>query len=208
MTISHFGGGNKMDNKKERIIHAAMDVFTEKGLEKTKVSDIVKKAGIAQGTFYIYFSSKLSVVPSIAELMVEKTLNEIIKKVNKNDPFSDQMKDVIDVAFSVTKEYRQIFALVYAGLASTDYLQEWEALYSQYYTWMSKFLNRAKDAGILRENLDPDQTAVLLIDLIESAAEQTFLYSHGDKDMEAIKKKEVWEFSMYGLGVKMNPKEN
>jgi AcrR family transcriptional regulator len=208
MTISHFGGGNKMDNKKERIIHAAMDVFTEKGLEKTKVSDIVKKAGIAQGTFYIYFSSKLSVVPSIAEVMVEKTLNEIIKKVNKNDPFSDQMKDVIDVAFSVTKEYRQIFALVYAGLASTDYLQEWEALYSQYYTWMSKFLNRAKDAGILRENLDPDQTAVLLIDLIESAAEQTFLYSHGDKDMEAIKKKEVWEFSMYGLGVKMNPKEN
>ncbi|WP_026905811.1 TetR family transcriptional regulator [Paucisalibacillus globulus] len=197
-----------MDNKKERIIHAAMDVFTEKGLEKTKVSDIVKKAGIAQGTFYIYFSSKLSVVPSIAEIMVEKTLNEIIKKVNKNDPFSDQMKDVIDVVFSVTKEYRQIFALVYAGLGSTDYLQEWEALYSQYYTWMSRFLNRAKDAGTLRENLDPDQTAVLLIDLIESAAEQTFLYSHGDKDMEAIKKKEVWEFSMYGLGVKLNHKED
>ncbi len=208
MTISHFGGGSKMDNKKERIIHAAMDVFTEKGLEKTKVSDIVKKAGIAQGTFYIYFSSKLSVVPSIAEIMVEKTLNEIIKKVNKNDPFSDQMKDVIDVVFSVTKEYRQIFALVYAGLGSTDYLQEWEALYSQYYTWMSRFLNRAKDAGTLRENLDPDQTAVLLIDLIESAAEQTFLYSHGDKDMEAIKKKEVWEFSMYGLGVKLNHKED
>jgi len=208
MTISHFGGGYKMDNKKERIIHAAMDVFTEKGLEKTKVSDIVKKAGIAQGTFYIYFSSKLSVIPSIAEVMVEKTLNEIIKKVNKNDPFSTQMKDVIDVAFSVTKEYRQIFALVYAGLASTDYLQEWEALYSQYYTWMSRFLSQAKYAGTLRQNLDPDQTAVLLIDLIESAAEQTFLYSHGDKDMEAIKKKEVWEFSMYGLGVKINQIED
>src|SRR5690606_29929574 len=126
----------------------------------------------------------------------------------KNDPFSTQMKDVIDVAFSVTKEYRQIFALVYAGLASTDYLQEWEALYSQYYTWMSRFLSQAKYAGTLRQNLDPDQTAVLLIDLIESAAEQTFLYSHGDKDMEAIKKKEVWEFSMYGLGVKINQIED
>lgn len=192
-----------MDNKKERIIHAAIEVFTEKGIEKSKVSDIVKKAGIAQGTFYIYFSSKLSVVPSIAEVMVEKTLDEIIRTVDKNDSFSEQMRHVIDVAFSVTKEYRQIFALVYAGLAATEYLQEWEALYSPYYTWMSKFLSDAKEAGTLRENLDPDQTAVLLIDLIESAAEQTFLYSHGDKDMEAIKKKEVWEFSMYGLGVKM-----
>src|SRR5690606_3165505 len=147
MTISHLSWRKLMDNKKERIIHAAMEVFTEKGLEKTKVSDIVKKAGIAQGTFYIYFSSKLSVVPSIAEVMVEKTLNEIMKKVNKKNPFEEQMKDVIDVAFSVTKEYRQIFALVYAGLASTDYLQEWEALYSQYYSWMSRFLSEAKDAG-------------------------------------------------------------
>jgi AcrR family transcriptional regulator len=191
-----------MDNKKERIIHAAMDVFTEKGLEKTKVSDIVKKAGIAQGTFYIYFSSKLSVIPSIAEVMVEKTLHEIMRTVNIKDPFKDQMNGVIDVVFSVTKEYREIFALVYAGLAATEYLQDWEALYSQYYSWMSRFLGNAKENGILREDLDPDQTAVLLIDLIESAAEQTFLYSHGDKDMEAIKKKEVLEFSMYGLGVK------
>lgn len=72
-----------MDNKKTKIIHAAIDVFCEQGIEKSKVSDIVKKAGIAQGTFYIYFSSKLSIMPSIAQVMVEKMLVEIKKMLRK-----------------------------------------------------------------------------------------------------------------------------
>jgi hypothetical protein len=67
---------------------------------------------------------------------------------------------------------------------------------------MSKFLGDAKTAGIIRETIDPDQTAVLLIGLIETVAEQTFLYSHGDKNMADIKKKEVLEFAMHGLGIK------
>ncbi|MDR6999075.1 TetR family transcriptional regulator [Neobacillus niacini] len=190
-----------MDNKKERIIHAAIDVFCEKGIEKTKVSDIVKKAGIAQGTFYIYFSSKLSVMPSIAQVMVDKMITEINKKVNKTDSFLDQLKSVIEAVFSITKDYREIHAMVYAGLATAEFLQEWETLYSPYYAWMSEFLSHAKDAGILRNTIDPDQTAVLLIGLIETVAEQTFLYSHGDRDMADIKKKEVLEFALHGLGV-------
>lgn len=191
-----------MDNKKERIIHAAIEVFREKGIEKTKVSDIVKQAGIAQGTFYIYFSSKLSVMPSIAQVMVEKMLVGIKDKVDKNEPFVNQLMNVIDVVFSITKEYREIDALIYAGLASAEFLQEWETIYSPYYAWMSQFLSDAKAAGILRESIDPDQTAVLLIGLIESVAEQTYLYSYGDKDMAEIKKQAALEFSLYGLGVK------
>jgi hypothetical protein len=45
----------------KRIVYAAIEVFQEKGVEKTKISDIVKLAGIAQGTFYFslfYSSSK------------------------------------------------------------------------------------------------------------------------------------------------------
>ncbi len=64
-----------MEGKKGRIIHAAIDIFSEKGIDQTKVSDIVKKAGIAQGTFYLYFPSKLAVMPSIAEVMVEKNFS-------------------------------------------------------------------------------------------------------------------------------------
>lgn len=191
-----------METKKDRIIHAAIEVFCEKGIEKTKVSDIVKKAGVAQGTFYLYFSSKLAVMPSIAQVMVEKTLVKIKENVNKNDSFIDQLKSVIDEVFAITRDYREIFALIYSGLASADFLQEWETIYSPYYSWMSQFLSDAKKKGILRESIDPEQTAILLIGLIESLAEQSYLYSHVDKNMANIKKKEVLTFALHGLGVK------
>jgi hypothetical protein len=134
--------------------------------------------------------------------MVEKMLVEIKKNVKETDSFVEQLRTVIDVVFTIAKDYREIFAMIYAGLASTEFLQEWETIYSPYYSWMSKFLGDAKAAGIIRETIDPDQTAVLLIGLIETVAEQTFLYSHGDKNMADIKKKEVLEFAMHGLGIK------
>ena len=54
-----------------------------KRASKTKISDILKLAGIAQGTFYLYFPSKLSVMPAIAEVMVEKMILAVKEKVQK-----------------------------------------------------------------------------------------------------------------------------
>ena len=60
-----------MDTK-TKLVYAALAVFKKKGLEQTKVSDIVKQAGVAQGTFYLYFPSKLAVMPALAQCMVAK----------------------------------------------------------------------------------------------------------------------------------------
>ena len=45
----------------EKIIDAAAAVFTEKGFYGGSISDITRQAGVGNGTFYIYFDSKLSV---------------------------------------------------------------------------------------------------------------------------------------------------
>ncbi|NOU92368.1 TetR family transcriptional regulator [Paenibacillus sp. LMG 31456] len=55
------------EDKKESIIEAALKLFEEQGYHTTKVSDIVRQAGVAQGTFYLYFKSKEDLFRSIAE---------------------------------------------------------------------------------------------------------------------------------------------
>ena len=40
---------------RERLLAEALLLFSEQGLEHTKVSHIVEKSGIARGTFYNYF---------------------------------------------------------------------------------------------------------------------------------------------------------
>lgn len=64
-------------NKHERraqLVAAAAEAFARQGVAATSVADIVRAAGVAQGTFYLYFTSKddviLAVVAGVAETML------------------------------------------------------------------------------------------------------------------------------------------
>jgi AcrR family transcriptional regulator len=46
------------DEKKAEILRAAMQVFSQKGVAKTKMIDIAKCARVGKGTIYEYFDSK------------------------------------------------------------------------------------------------------------------------------------------------------
>ena len=48
----------KKKRKKETLFNTAYELFTTKGILGTTVSDIVEKAGVAKGTFYLYFKDK------------------------------------------------------------------------------------------------------------------------------------------------------
>ncbi|CAK4833575.1 unnamed protein product [Aphanomyces euteiches] len=53
--------------RRNEILDVAMELFKINGFEQTSVSDIVKKIGVAQGTFYYYFKSKEEVVNAACE---------------------------------------------------------------------------------------------------------------------------------------------
>lgn len=47
--------------KKEALFNTAYELFVTKGINGTSISDIVEKAGVAKGTFYLYFKDKYDV---------------------------------------------------------------------------------------------------------------------------------------------------
>ena len=47
--------------KKETLFNSAYDLFVTKGINSTAISDIVEKAGVAKGTFYLYFKDKYDI---------------------------------------------------------------------------------------------------------------------------------------------------
>lgn len=189
-------------DKRKKIIDAAVVVFKEKGIEKTKISDIVKLAGIAQGTFYLYFPSKLSVMPAIAEVMVKNLIAAVKDAVKDDAPFQLKMEQVVDAVFHVTRDYSEIIALTYAGLASTEQIKQWEKIYEPFYSWMRQFLIEAKAAGDIRYSINVTQTAKLVIGLIESAAEQVYLYNSEEEEQVIEQKQEVLEFLKHALSIK------
>ena len=53
--------------RRAALVSAAATMFAERGVANTTVSDIVKAAGVAQGTFYLYFDSKDDAVFAVVE---------------------------------------------------------------------------------------------------------------------------------------------
>lgn len=47
--------------KKESLLNTAFSLFTSKGFQNTSISDIVDRAGVAKGTFYLYFTDKYDI---------------------------------------------------------------------------------------------------------------------------------------------------
>ena len=57
--------------KKETLFNSAYELFITKGINSTAISDIVEKAGVAKGTFYLYFKDKYDIRN---KLIAHKTL--------------------------------------------------------------------------------------------------------------------------------------
>ncbi|WP_297507274.1 TetR/AcrR family transcriptional regulator [Thermococcus sp.] len=67
---------------REKLVSAAMELFARKGFDKTTVDEIVAKAGVAKGTFYLYFKSKDDLIKELAfEVM------PIMAMPSLNDPY-------------------------------------------------------------------------------------------------------------------------
>jgi AcrR family transcriptional regulator len=71
---------SKAERRRE-LLAAARDVFVEKGFSAASVDDIVARAGVARGTFYLYFQDKRS----IFEALVDDFLTRIAACVRSID---------------------------------------------------------------------------------------------------------------------------
>ena len=73
--------------KKDSLFNTAFTLFTEKGLNKTTISDIVNDAGVAKGTFYLYFKDKYD----LRNLLIAKKASELFMSAY-NDMILDRPK--------------------------------------------------------------------------------------------------------------------
>ena len=60
------------ETRRAELIDASAALFLEKGFDATMVSDIVKRVGVAQGTFYYYYPAKEDVLDDVLKKLLEE----------------------------------------------------------------------------------------------------------------------------------------
>ncbi len=77
----------KGDKTKQHLYQCAINLFKEKGYEHVSVDEIVRTAGTAKGTFYIYFKSKVDIISHM---------------LHKYDHYYDELEKALDPANKAT----------------------------------------------------------------------------------------------------------
>lgn len=105
--------------KKEALLKAGYDLFTTKGFNDTAISDITKEAGVAKGTFYLYFKDKKDLLDEIVfekSGIVLKKAYDATKKVDK-DNFADTIIFFVNYIIEYFKENKTLLKIIHKNLS-------------------------------------------------------------------------------------------
>jgi AcrR family transcriptional regulator len=67
------------EERREQVLRSAMEVFAHKGYHATSVGDIIKRARIARGTFYLYFENKRQIFEALLELALQGLVSQLCR---------------------------------------------------------------------------------------------------------------------------------
>lgn len=162
-------------SRRTQILNAARRSLAEKGFEATTVSEIVASVGVAQGTFYLYFPSKVSLVEALCEEMFAQILEAVQAAITSGD-FAAGLEAGVRAVFEESQNYQDVLEIINARLGFLSTPSELAKLDEPYYQLVASFIERGQASGEVRPDADPDLSARLVVGLIERATEDCFLY--------------------------------
>lgn len=155
------GARAKPGDKRERILLAAVKVFAKNGFYATRVSEVAKAAGVADGTIYLYFRSKDEILLSLFEDRVEKLLSHMKNELAKLPGASAKFRRVIELQLGLLEGERDLAEVITVILRqSTKLLKEFAApKFTSYLDAIAKVVSEGQADGEFRKDVSPHLVA-------------------------------------------------
>jgi AcrR family transcriptional regulator len=167
-------------DRRSQLLTAARTVFAKKGYDDSTVAEIVGRAGVAQGTFYLYFPGKESLAGAFAEQLSERFAEVAAEKSARSRSFDSALVRLFEAAYVVADEHRDIFLVANRGLELVDDLDEWMNRTAPAREWLEKFIREWQEQGAIDARIRPVVTARVLRDSLDRAAKAFILF--GDRN--------------------------
>ena len=84
------------NDKRSRILDAAQSLFLRYGVKRTALDDVVREAGIAKGTLYLYFDSKDALFAAIAERLCAEMLRSAEEAIASSSSITSRIVGCLD----------------------------------------------------------------------------------------------------------------
>jgi TetR/AcrR family fatty acid metabolism transcriptional regulator len=148
-------------DKRDRILKAAVKVFARSGFHATRVSEVAKAAGVADGTIYLYFKSKEELLFSLFEDRVTKLLVFMSEELPKKPDAPARLRALIDMQLGLLECERDLAEVITVILRqSTRLMKEFAAPhFSAYLDAIAKIVADGQATGAFRDDISPHVAA-------------------------------------------------
>jgi AcrR family transcriptional regulator len=179
-------------DRRQQLMGFALELFAKKGYHNTKVSDVVKSAGVSQGTFYWYFQSKEQLALELIEGGKEKLTKVIAQGYRKHAGTVDDMVKssarLLTDLFEFADQNRYVMALLLIKGQGADPSVR-EAVSQTWIAFEEAFksnVKRAIELGMLPDSIDLSLRVNILVGLITGVLSKWLFGPMHEVDFQSV----------------------
>jgi TetR/AcrR family transcriptional regulator, fatty acid metabolism regulator protein len=144
-------------DKREAILRAATKVFARNGYFNSKVADVARGAGVADGTVYLYFKSKEEILRSIFDRGVGEAIAEARARLAALSDPRDKLREIARLHLELR--------------GSTKFMEEFSAAgFAEYLGLIRETFEEGQRAGVFRRELRAKTVAKILFGALDEMA--------------------------------------
>ncbi len=172
----------RSEERRQQILDCAAKAFADSGYHATSVGDIVAGAGVARGTFYLYFQDKRS----IFDELLQHFMSDLYEHIIRIDPSLSTeeclglMRQNIGGAISVCLEQKSLTKILLSGAVGLD--DDFDQKLLDFYAEVTRLMERSillgQELGLVR----PGETRIRATAAVGSVKELLYQLIMGRLD--------------------------
>lgn len=145
----------RTDDKRKRILQAAVGVFARKGYHGARVAEIARKAKVADGTIYLYFHNKEDILVSLFDDLMSEHVQQVKDALPEVPDAEGRLRLVADHHLRALGQNRDLAVVFQVELRqSTKFMERFTASWLQdYFALLGEILARGQAEGQIRRDV-------------------------------------------------------
>ena len=166
------------EEKNNKILASALKLFTEKGVKDTSVQEITNEAGVAKGTFYLYFKDKYELQDYLITRKSQQLFNEALKALYKENitDYKEKIIFVIDYIINKLNRNKLLLKFISKNLSFALYSDHISKIISEDTLGIQELvIQEIKQSNIKISH--PDLKLYMIIELVSGIVFNSILYN-------------------------------
>ncbi len=195
--------------RRQQILTVAREVFARRGYHQTTVDDIVAEAGVARGTFYLYFEDKRAVFSDLVDRFAQ-LLTMTIVRIDPADPartVSEQVIENIRRIIATCLRERSLTKILFTDALGVDpaFDRKIHAFYENVVQLLTESLRDGQALGIVTHG-EPRVLSYMSIGALKELLYQAVTLGLSEESAEVLTE-QIYKFLAQGyLRVDVDPK--